>query len=139
MKNIKCKTLIDGVVKGEAIVSQTPFGFFGGVDPRTGVVIDKWHELHGENIKGKIFVYPEGRGSTVGAAIMLELARTGCAPLAIVNKTCETITVAGGVLAKEFYDTDIVMVDSLTDDDYSKIKTGDIIEINTETGEITIC
>ena len=81
MKKIQGKGIVGGKAKGRAIVSERPFGFFGGVNPKTGVVIDKWHELYGESIKGKVFIYPEGRGSTVGAAIILELARTGCAPL----------------------------------------------------------
>jgi len=69
--------VIDGTAKAEAIVSTQPFGFFGGVNPSTGLIIDKWHDLYGQNIKGKILDYPEGRGSTVGAAVVLELARAG--------------------------------------------------------------
>ena len=36
------------------------FGFWGGVDPATGNIIDQRHELYGQNIKGKVFVFPEG-------------------------------------------------------------------------------
>ncbi len=138
MKTIKGRGLIEGVSKGEAIVSTQPFGFFGGVDPSTGVIIDKWHELYGQSIKGKVFVYPEGRGSTVGAAIILELTRTGCAPAAIVNAKIETITAAGGVMAKKFYNKDIPMVDRLAEDPITAIKTGDIVEVNGNTGEVSI-
>jgi len=138
MKTIKGRGILDGVVKGEAIVSSQPFGFFGGVNPLTGEIIDKRHELFGQNIKGKVFIYPEGRGSTVGAAIMLELARTGCAPTAIVNIEIETITAAGGLLAKKFYNMDIPMVDQLQENPMELVKTGDIIEVNGSTGEIKI-
>jgi predicted aconitase with swiveling domain len=130
--------LIEGNAKAEAIVSTQPFGFFGGVDPSTGIVIDKWHELYGQSIKGKVFVYPEGRGSTVGAAIILELARTGCAPAAIVNAKIETITAAGGLLAKKFYDKDIPMVDRLDADLTAVIKNGDTVAVNGFTGEVSI-
>ena len=78
MKVYKGRTVVGGgAVKGEALVSKMPFGFFGGVNPKTGIVIDEWHDLYGESIKDKILIYPEGRGSTVGAAIILELARCG--------------------------------------------------------------
>jgi predicted aconitase with swiveling domain len=130
--------LIEGKVRAEAIVSTQPFGFFGGVDPSTGTVIDKWHELYGRSIKGKVFVYPEGRGSTVGAAIILELARTGCAPAAIVNVNIETITAAGGLLSKKFYDKDIPMVDRLPEDPTAVIKDGDTVEVDGFTGEVSI-
>ena len=70
MKTLQGKGIVEGIGKGPAIVSEKPFGFFGGVNPKTGEIIDKWHELYGQSIKGKVFVYPEGRGSTVGAAII---------------------------------------------------------------------
>ena len=51
---MKGRIIREGKVEGEAIVSREPIGFFGGVDPNTGVVIEKGHSLEGENIKGKI-------------------------------------------------------------------------------------
>ncbi len=138
MKKIYGRGVIEGIAKGEAIVSTQPFGFFGGVDPSTGMVIDKRHELYGRNIKGKVMVYPEGRGSTVGAAVVLELMRTGCAPAAIINVKIETITAAGGLMARKFYNKDIPMVDRLAEDPIKAIKTGDVVEVNGTTGEVTI-
>lgn len=138
MNKITGRGIIEGKVKAEAIVSSQPFGYFGGVDPSTGIVIDKRHELFGQSIKGKVFVYPEGRGSTVGAAIMLELARTGCAPAAIINIKIETITAAGGLLANKFYNVDIPMIDKVSEDTVKLIKTGDIVEVNGETGEVIV-
>lgn len=138
MKKLQGNGIVAGIGKGEAIVSSTPFGFFGGVNPTTGIVIDKWHELFGQSISGKIFIYPEGRGSTVGAAIMLELARSGFAPAAIINVNVETITAAGGLLAKKFYDTDIPIVDGISMEDLRSIKQGTIVEVNGETGQIVV-
>lgn len=138
MKKLVGRGVIEGVAKGEAIVSTKPFGFFGGVNPATGIVIDKWHELYGQSIKGKILVYPEGRGSTVGAAVMLELVRTGNAPIAIINVKSETIIAAGGLMSKKFYDKDLPMVDRLPEDPVMAIKTGDVVEVNGNTGEVII-
>lgn len=138
MKKFWGRGLIEGNVTAEAIVSTQPFGFFGGVDPATGIVIDKRHELYGQSIKGKVFVYPEGRGSTVGAAIILELTRTGCAPAAIVNAKIETITAAGGLMAKKFYNKDIPMVDRLSENPAAVIKTGDRVGVDGSTGEVCI-
>jgi predicted aconitase with swiveling domain len=138
MKKIYGKGIVEGKAKGEAIVSSTPFGFFGGVDPRTGIIIDKWHELYGDSIKGKVFIYPEGRGSTVGAAIILELVRSGCAPVAIVNCNIETITAGGGIMAKAFYDVEIPMVDGLSKEELFAIRNGQLIDVDGTSGVITI-
>jgi predicted aconitase with swiveling domain len=138
MKAIQGNGIIEGKARGEAIVSSTPFGFFGGVNPGTGVVIDKWHELYGKNIKDKIFIYPEGRGSTVGAAIILELARTGCAPAAIINCNIETITAGGGVMAKTFYDVEIPMVDGINCEELLAIENGQLVEVDGTTGVVNI-
>lgn len=138
MKTLQGKGIVEGIGKGPAIVSEKPFGFFGGVNPKTGEIIDKWHELYGQSIKGKVFVYPEGRGSTVGAAIILELARTGCAPAAIINKNIEVITAGGGLMAKTFYDVDIPMVDGISKEDILSIKDGAMVEVNGTTGKIVI-
>ena len=51
MKKLKGRVVVEGTAEGEAIVSSQPFGFFGGVDPTTGLIIDAWHDLSGENIK----------------------------------------------------------------------------------------
>ena len=139
MNMLKGRTVVEGeMVEGEALVSSMPFGFFGGVNPGTGIVIDKWHDLYGKNMKDKILVYTEGRGSTVGAAIMLELARTGCAPKAILFNKSEIITVTGGVLAKKFYDCNMPMIDKFSCDITKEIKSGDCVRINPKDGTVEV-
>jgi len=135
----KGHTAVPGhVVEGEAIVSSMPFGFFGGTDPTTGVIVDQWHDLYHQSIKGKIFVFPEGRGSTVGAAVMLELARTGSAPLAILNNECEIISASGCILAKKFYDVDMPMLEKFGCDMTKVIKTGDRVRVDPEAGTVEV-
>lgn len=139
MSVYKGRTVVEGaIVEGEALVSSMPFGFFGGVNPGTGVVIDRWHDLFEQNMKDKILVYPEGRGSTVGAAIILELARTGCAPKAILFNASEIITVTGGVLVKKFYDADLPMLDRFEGDITELVKTGDLVRVNPAEGTVEI-
>jgi len=57
---------------------------------------------------------------------------------AIINRKIETITAAGGLMAKKFYNKDMPMVDRLSEDPIKAIKTGDIVEVNGTTGEVTI-
>ena len=118
-----------GLVEGEAIVSSDPIGFYGGIDLNTGVVIDKGHPLEGESVKGKILVFPNGKGSTVGSYVIYGLEKNGVGPLGIINKETETIVATGAILAG------IPCVDQT---DISKIKTGDRIVLNADEGEVTV-
>jgi len=118
---MKGRTIYPGKVKGVTLVSHEPIGFYGGIDMKTGVVIEKGHPLEGKNIKGKILVFPTGKGSTVGSYVIYGLKKYGVAPLAIINKETETIVAAGAILAG------IVCVDGV---DIEKIKDGSVVEIN---------
>ena len=46
------KVLLEGDVKAEALVSQEPLSFWGGVDPASGEIIDIHHDLCGQNLTG---------------------------------------------------------------------------------------
>ena len=74
--------------------------FFGGVDPESGVVVERGHELEGHSIAGKVLVFPTGKGSTVGSYTLYRLKANGKAPAAIVNAECETITAVGCIIAE---------------------------------------
>jgi predicted aconitase with swiveling domain len=118
-----------GKAEGEALVSKEPIGFYGGVDPKTGIVIERGHELEGKCIKDKILVFPHGKGSTVGSYVIYGLMKNGVAPAAIVNKETETIVATGAILAG------IACVDGV---DIEKIKTGDRVRVNADEATVEI-
>lgn len=89
-----------GRVEGEALVTRMGISFFGGVDPETGIIVEKGHELEGQCVSGKILVFPTGKGSTVGSYTLYRLKHGGKAPAAIVNAACETITAVGCIIAE---------------------------------------
>jgi predicted aconitase with swiveling domain len=88
-----------GTAEGEALVTTMGISFFGGVDPDSGVVVEKGHELEGQTVAGKILVFPTGKGSTVGSYTIYRLSKAGKAPLAILNAECEPITAVGCIIA----------------------------------------
>lgn len=124
---MKGRVIYPGHVEGEALVSRTPIGFYGGVDPKTGVVIEKGHELEGQNVKGKVLVFPCGKGSTVGSYVIYGLKSYGVAPVAIVNRDTEPIVATGVILAG------IPCVDNI---DVEQIETGDYIIVDNDNVEI---
>ncbi|MEW6069214.1 MAG: DUF126 domain-containing protein [Candidatus Thermoplasmatota archaeon] len=126
---MKGRMISPGKAEGVALVSKEPIGFYGGIDAKTGVVIEKGHELEGKCVKDKILVFPCGKGSTVGSYVIYGLKKNGVAPKAIVNKETETIVATGVILAG------IPCIDKI---DIDKIKNGDKLVVDAERGEVEI-
>ncbi len=114
-----------GTAAAEAIVSPEPIGFYGGIDPETGIVIEKGHPLEGQSVTGKVLVFPCGKGSTVGSYVIYGLEKNGVGPKAIVNEETETIVATGAILAG------VPCVDQI---DISQFKTGDTLRVNADNG-----
>jgi len=89
---------VRGRGRGPLLVSAEPVSFYGGVDPLTGEVMERGHELYGRSIAGVVLVFPYGKGSTVGSYTLLRLAKRGKAPAGIVNLVSEPIVVVGCML-----------------------------------------
>ncbi|MFH1835322.1 MAG: DUF126 domain-containing protein [Methanobacteriota archaeon] len=112
-----------GKASGEALVTEDPISFYGGVDPETGVITDKDNSLNGQSISGKILVFPYGKGSTVAPYTIYQLAKAGKGPLAMINRDVETIVAVGCIISG------IPAVDQI---DITKIKSGDKVEVDGE-------
>ena len=97
--NLTGRSISKGTAEGELLKTDTPISFLGGVDPRTGVIIDAAHPLAGQNITGKVLAFPYGKGSTVGSYVLYALSRNGTAPAAVINTECETIIAIGTIIA----------------------------------------
>ena len=93
------RSIAKGTGTGELLKTDAPISFLGGVDPKTGIIIDKSHPLCGTSITGKVLAFPQGKGSTVGSYVLYALARNNTAPKAIINVECETIIATGAVIA----------------------------------------
>jgi predicted aconitase with swiveling domain len=126
---VKGRMINPGKARAKAIVSKEPIGFYGGINAKTGIVIEKGHELEGESVKGKVLVFPCGKGSTVGSYVIYGLAKNGVGPAAIINKETETIVATGVILAG------IPCVDGI---DIDQIKTGDMLEIDADKASVKI-
>jgi len=124
---LKGRAIAKGIGKGEALVSPTPISFLGGVDAKTGVVVEKGHALEGKCIAGKVLVFPQGKGSTVGSYVMYQLAKNGKAPAAIVNEKAEIIVAVGAIVAG------IPMVDGL---EPGKFKDGEVLKVDGSAGVV---
>lgn len=123
---LRGRIIFKGSTQGQALVTSQAISFFGGVDPETGVVVERGHELEGQSISGKILVFPTGKGSTVGSYTLYRLKYTGRAPLAILNAQCEPITAVGCIIA-EIPCVDQLPVHDIINNSLVRIKDGLVI------------
>jgi hypothetical protein len=120
---MKGRIIFKGTAEAEALTTNQPISFYGGVDPETSEIIEKGHELQGKRIQGKILVFPTGKGSTVGSYTLYRLEKGKLAPAGIINSDCETVVAVGAIISE------IPCIDQI---DISKIKTGDNVKIENE-------
>jgi predicted aconitase with swiveling domain len=125
---LKGRIISKGTVQEEALVTSQPISFYGGVDPNTGEIIEKGHELQGKSVKGKILVFPNGKGSTVGSYTLYRMKKNKVAPAGMINQECETVVAVGAIISE------IPCVDKI---DISQIKMGDVIRIDGDVVTIT--
>jgi len=126
---LRGRPIVPGQAKGRALVSMKPLSFLGGVDPETGIIIEREHDLEGMSIKDVILCFPHGHGSTVGSYVLYSLAKKGLGPKAIINIDADPVIVVGAVISE------IPMIDRV---DISRIKTGDWAEVDGDLGVVRI-
>lgn len=128
---IKGRSIAKGEASGELIITDAPISFLSGVDPDTGIIIEKGHPLEGVSIAGKVLAFPFGKGSTVGSYVIYSLKKNGCAPAAMINSEAEAIIAVGAIISG------IPMIDQL-EGGLSSLKNGMAVTVDGDRGEL-IC
>jgi len=126
---LKGQKVCGGKAEGKALVSNEGISFYGGVEPETGKVVEKGHLLEGKTVSGKILVFPEGKGSTVGSYALYQMKKLGTAPAAIVNRQAETIVAVGAIISE---------IPAVHKIDIEKIKDGSEVSVDADKGEVEI-
>ena len=118
----------DNCLLPTALVLDAPLSLWGGLDPTTGDIIDQRHPQCGANVRGRVLVMPVGKGSSSASSILLEAARLGTAPAAIVLAETDGILALGAAVAREMYGVEVpvVVADS---DQYGQLENGDRVTI----------
>ncbi len=129
---LKAHIISRGKARGEALVTSQSISFLGSVDTKTGIVVEKGHELAGKSVKGKVLVFPGGKGSTVGSYAIYQLKKNGAAPCAMINIKAEPIVAVGAIIS------DIPLVDGVEKNPLAMIKTGDKVLVDAIVGSVEI-
>ena len=123
------RPIFRGQVTAQTLCTSMGISFFGGVDPDTGRIVEKGHELFGQSIAGKVLVFPTGKGSTVGSYTLYRLKKNGLAPAAILNAECEPITAVGCIISE------IPCIDHLN---LSTLSSGMTLRVDAAAGAVEI-
>ena len=126
---IRGRGISRGRGKGQLLVSPVPLSFLSGVDPASGIIVEKGHPLQGECITGKVLAFPYGKGSTVGSYVLYALSQNGHAPAAIINTEAEPIIATGAIIGG------IPMVDRI-EIPMSRLRSGVQVLVNGDSGEL---
>lgn len=96
------------------------------------MVVEEGHELKGKCLAGKVLVFPNGKGSTVGSYVMYQLKKNNVSPVAIINRSAEPIVAVGAIISG------IPLVDSTDPDPVETIRTGDLVRVDGTEGVVMI-
>lgn len=126
------RKVVGGVAEGEALVTRDHVSGWGGVDARTGTIVETHHELRGQSFAGKVLVFPGAKGSS-GWSATFHLARLmHKAPAAMVFTEMTTKIALGAVVTR---------APALTDfdqDPVERIRTGDWVRVDADAGVLEV-
>ena len=126
---IRGRGISRGAGAGTLLVSPAPISFLSGVNPDTGVIVEKGHPLEGMSVAGRVLAFPYGKGSTVGSYVLYALSRNGHAPAAIVNTEAEAIIATGAIIGG------IPMIDRIGVP-LSRLRSGTMVRVDGDRGEM---
>jgi predicted aconitase with swiveling domain len=129
---LKGRKVVGGVVEGEALVTRDHVSGWGGIDPRTGTVIEVRHPLRGVSFAGKVLVFPGAKGSSGWSAMFHSARMYGKAPAAMLFNEMTTKMALGAV---------VTHAPSMTDfdqDPLDAIQTGDWVKVDADRGIVEV-
>ena len=126
------RCVVPGRAEGEALVTRDRISGWGGIDSRTGTIVETRHELRGVSFAGKVLVFPGAKGSS-GWSNAFHLTRTlGVAPAAMLFNEMTTKIALGAVVTR---------APALTDfdrDPLACIATGDWVVVDADRGVVEV-
>ena len=129
---LRGRKIVGGSAQGEALVTSQTISGWGGIDPKTGTIIELRHELRGKSFKDKILVFPGAKGSSGWSAFFHMARLNGAAPKGFLFTRMSTKIALGLVVTR---------APALSDfdrDPLSVIETGDWVEIDADQGIVKV-
>lgn len=123
------RALLEGDATGQVLRLDDPLSMWGGLEPKTGTIVDRRHPQVGAVVTGRVLVMPNGRGSSSSSSVLAEAIRIGTGPAAIVLREPDVIVLLGALVAEELYGiTCPVVVPG--EEEYARLTDGTIVTIS---------
>ncbi|MEV6699282.1 DUF126 domain-containing protein [Streptomyces sp. NPDC051453] len=129
---LRGRGIVPGRVEGEALVSHETISGWGGIDPATGTIVERRHELYGVCFTGKVLVFPGAKGSSGWSGFFQSTRLMGTAPLAMVFTNLTTKAALGAIVTR------VPTVTEFDDDPVARIATGDRVEVDADNGLVVV-
>lgn len=129
---LRGRCVVPGVAEGEALVTRDAISGWGGIDSRTGTIVETRHELRGVSFAGKVLVFPGAKGSS-GWSNAFHLTRSlGVAPAAMLFNQMSTKLALGAVVTRS------PSMTAFDQDPLAEIETGDWVRVDADRGLVEI-
>jgi len=132
IKEFKAKKIWQGKASGSALVTRERFSFGGFVDPKRGVFNSPMTDLKGSSFVGAVLIFTSGDGTSSGPSALDLACRYGNCPAAIVNLEIDPFIVQGCVFQN------IPMVQVEDPSIFDQVKSGDMVMVDADKGEIIV-
>jgi predicted aconitase with swiveling domain len=143
-KVLKGRSLSEGIVEGEALITKQPFSISAAFQPsliqnsENCIVSDRTHELFGKNVTNKVLIFPYPIGTTTLGFTLLETIVRKIGPKAIICAEGEPLMSSGAVIADVFFNLKFPIVDKIPFSELEMIENGTTIRVNGNEGFVEI-
>jgi predicted aconitase with swiveling domain len=124
--------VVGGLAEGEAFVTAEAISGWGGIDTRTGTIIERRHEKVGQSFAGKVLLFPGAKGSSGWSHYFHVTRRLGTAPCAMLFTVMTTKIALGAVFTRVPAMTDFEL------DPFEVIEDGDWVRVDADAGVVTV-
>lgn len=144
-KVFKGRPVVPGTCTAEALVSHAGFNtlasfqmpmMFGDKEIKCGDQNNA--EIYKKPIAGKALCLPQTIGSTTGGMVLFTVCANGRSPACMLfSKPIDSLAASGAILADNWTDAKMPVVDMLGDEFLEAVKTGDSVTV-AQDGTVTI-
>jgi predicted aconitase with swiveling domain len=134
---ISAAALTEGHAQGSLALLQEPLSLWGGFDLHTGAIVDATHPQCGLVLAGRILAMRKARGSSSSSSALVEAARVGVAPAAIILEQHDAILVIGALVAADLYGVQIPIV-TLPAGEWHKLSDGAVVSVSAGSNQATL-
>ena len=122
------EVLLCGKCSGDTLVLEEALSFWGGLDPKSGDIVDEHHPQQGECVAGKILIMPGTRGSTSSPGALADALQRGMGPAAVILPEPDITILVAVMIARELHNTELPVV-VIGRDDYRCLESGQRLTI----------